>query len=68
MEQLEGAKKEVEQYGGEALIIVADVADAGQVEAAAEQTEREFGPIECLDKQCHEQYIFSLYRNLCRRV
>ena len=45
-EQLEGAKKEVEEYGGKALTIVADVADAAQVEAAAEQAEMEFGPID----------------------
>nr|MBA2562787.1 SDR family oxidoreductase [Chitinophagaceae bacterium] len=45
-EQLEGAKKEVEEYGGKALTIVTDVADAGQVEAAAELAEREFGPID----------------------
>jgi NADP-dependent 3-hydroxy acid dehydrogenase YdfG len=30
-EQLEGAKKEVEEYGGKALTIVTDVADAAQV-------------------------------------
>jgi NAD(P)-dependent dehydrogenase (short-subunit alcohol dehydrogenase family) len=36
----------VEEYGGKALTIVTDVADAGQVEAAAELAEREFGPID----------------------
>jgi len=46
MEQLEGAKREVEAYGGKALIIQCDVADADQVEAAAEQTERELGEID----------------------
>jgi short-subunit dehydrogenase len=46
MEQLEGAKREVEDYGGKALIIQCDVADAEQVEAAAEQTERELGEID----------------------
>lgn len=46
IEQLEGAKKEVKQLGGKALAIQTDVADAKQVEAAAEQTEREFGPID----------------------
>jgi len=46
MEQLEGAKKEVEAYGGKALIIQCDVADAEQVEAAAEQAERELGEID----------------------
>lgn len=41
MEQLEATKSEVEAYGGKALIIQYDVAHANQVEAAAEQTERE---------------------------
>ncbi|WP_247234388.1 SDR family oxidoreductase [Telluribacter sp. SYSU D00476] len=43
---LEGAKKEVEEYGGKALAIPTDVADPDQVEAAAEQIERELGPID----------------------
>lgn len=46
IEQLEGTKRELEELGGEALIIPTDVADAKQVEAAAEQAEREFGPID----------------------
>jgi len=45
-EQLAGTKKEVEQLGGSALTIICDVAYADQVEAAAEQTERELGPID----------------------
>lgn len=44
--QLEGTKREVEQLGGKALIIATDVADANQVEAAADKTEQEFGPID----------------------
>ncbi len=43
---LEGAKQDVEQLGGRALIIPTDVADADQVEAAAVQVEEAFGPIE----------------------
>jgi NAD(P)-dependent dehydrogenase (short-subunit alcohol dehydrogenase family) len=43
---LEGAKKEVERAGGEAMIIVTDVADHAQVEAAAERVEQVWGPIE----------------------
>ncbi len=46
IEQLEATKKEVEEYGGQALMIICDVAYADQVEAAAEQTERELGPID----------------------
>src|SRR5690606_9098474 len=45
-EQLEATKNEVEGYGGKAIIIQTDVADANQVEAAAEQTERELGEID----------------------
>ena len=44
--QLEGTKKEVEQLGGKALAIPVDVADAKAVDAAAEQAEQEFGPID----------------------
>lgn len=46
LEQLEGTKKEVEQYGGTAIIIAVDVADAEAVEAAAERIETELGPID----------------------
>ncbi len=45
-QQLEATKKEVEQYGGEALCIPTDVADADAVEKAAEQAEQAFGPID----------------------
>jgi short-subunit dehydrogenase len=45
-EQLENTKKEVENYGGKAMTIICDVADSNQVEAAAAQAEREFGPID----------------------
>lgn len=43
---LQGAKREVEQAGGEAMIVPIDVADHAQVEAAAERIEREWGPID----------------------
>ncbi|MGI8449582.1 MAG: SDR family oxidoreductase [Streptosporangiaceae bacterium] len=43
---LDGARKEVENAGGQALAIPADVADYGQVEAAAAQAEDAFGPID----------------------
>jgi len=36
----------VQAAGGRALVLPADVADAGQVEAAAERVERELGPID----------------------
>ena len=45
-ERLEATKREVEELGGKALILQTDVADAQQVEAAAEKAERELGPID----------------------
>ena len=43
---LEGARREVEALGGQALVLPTDVSDAAQVERAAEAVEREFGPID----------------------
>ncbi|HEX4056508.1 MAG TPA: SDR family oxidoreductase [Tepidisphaeraceae bacterium] len=43
---LAGAKRDVESRGGQALAIPTDVSHFDQVEAAAEQAEREFGPID----------------------
>jgi short-subunit dehydrogenase len=45
-ERLEEAKREVEQLGGKAIVIPTDVSEFDQVEAAAEQVERELGPID----------------------
>ena len=45
-EALEAAKREVETRGGEAVVAIADVADADAVERAAEKIERELGPID----------------------
>lgn len=45
-EALENAKKEVEELGGRAIVLVADVADADAIEQAADQVEAEFGPID----------------------
>jgi short-subunit dehydrogenase len=44
--RLEAAKREVEELGGKALVLPADVADAQQVEQAAERVEKELGPID----------------------
>ncbi|MDA8389694.1 MAG: SDR family oxidoreductase [Gammaproteobacteria bacterium] len=44
-EGLEAAKREVESLGGRAIAVPVDVADAQQLEAAADTVEREFGPI-----------------------
>lgn len=46
VEGLEGARREVEAAGGRALVFPVDVADAEAVERAAEETERELGPID----------------------
>jgi NAD(P)-dependent dehydrogenase (short-subunit alcohol dehydrogenase family) len=43
---LEGARQDVEAAGGRALVLPTDVADPGQVEAAAQQIEHIFGPID----------------------
>src|SRR5215471_9826586 len=43
---LDGARREVESLGGRAIAILADVADADQVEAAACAIEDQLGPID----------------------
>jgi NAD(P)-dependent dehydrogenase (short-subunit alcohol dehydrogenase family) len=43
---LEGARRDVEELGGEALVVPADVADPDQVEHAAAAVEEAFGPID----------------------
>src|SRR5437763_3084944 len=43
---LEGARRDVEELGGKALVLPTDVADPGQVERAAAQVEESFGPID----------------------
>jgi NAD(P)-dependent dehydrogenase (short-subunit alcohol dehydrogenase family) len=43
---LNAAKREVEQLGGEALVLPLDVADASAVEEAAGRVEEKFGPID----------------------
>jgi short-subunit dehydrogenase len=43
---LEAARREVHEAGGEALVLPVDVANANQVEAAAERVEAELGPID----------------------
>src|SRR5690554_4945037 len=45
-EGLDGARRDVEMLGGEALIVETDVADAAQVESAAAAVEDAFGPID----------------------
>src|SRR5436190_8056598 len=45
-EGLEAARKEVEELGGKALVVIVDVAYADQVEGAAERIEAELGGID----------------------
>jgi NAD(P)-dependent dehydrogenase (short-subunit alcohol dehydrogenase family) len=45
-DRLEAAKREVEEAGGEALVLPTDVANAQQVDDAAERVEQKFGPID----------------------
>jgi NAD(P)-dependent dehydrogenase (short-subunit alcohol dehydrogenase family) len=45
-ERLEAAAAEVEQLGGEALVVPLDVADADAVDDAAGQIEERFGPLD----------------------
>lgn len=43
---LEGARAEVEYLGSQSMILEADVSNASQLEAAAQQVEDKFGPID----------------------
>jgi NAD(P)-dependent dehydrogenase (short-subunit alcohol dehydrogenase family) len=43
---LEAAQREVEDAGGQALVVTVDVGNAGAVEAAAASVEEQFGPID----------------------
>jgi NAD(P)-dependent dehydrogenase (short-subunit alcohol dehydrogenase family) len=43
---LDGAKREVESFGGEAVVLPTDVSAPAEVEAAAEAVEEHFGPID----------------------
>jgi NAD(P)-dependent dehydrogenase (short-subunit alcohol dehydrogenase family) len=45
-EGLEAAKREIEELGGEAIVLPLDVADHDAVERAASEVERAFGPID----------------------
>ncbi|MEA2568448.1 MAG: hypothetical protein QOI24_449 [Acidobacteriota bacterium] len=46
IEGLEAAKREIEAYGGEALVLPLDVSDHDAMEAAAAKVEETFGPID----------------------
>lgn len=46
LDGLQGAKREVEALGGEALVLPTDVSEPGQVEKAADAVEAALGPID----------------------
>jgi NAD(P)-dependent dehydrogenase (short-subunit alcohol dehydrogenase family) len=46
VEGLEAARREIEELGGQAIVLPLDVADADAVEAAAARVEETFGPID----------------------
>jgi NAD(P)-dependent dehydrogenase (short-subunit alcohol dehydrogenase family) len=46
LDGLETAKREIEDAGGQAIVIPTDVADHAQVEVAADRVEKKFGPID----------------------
>jgi short-subunit dehydrogenase len=60
---LEAAKKDVEQLGGEALVLETDVSDPKQVETAAAAVEKKFGPIDIWinDAMCS---VFSPFKEM----
>lgn len=45
-QRLEAAKREIEQAGGQALVLPLDVADAQALDRAADLVEQQFGPID----------------------
>ena len=60
---LEGARREVEQLGGKALVLPTDVAHPEQVEAAAQKVEEAFGPIDVWVNDAMTS-IFSPFREI----
>lgn len=46
VQRLEATQEEIERFGGRAMVVPTDVASSHDVEAAADQIEQKFGPIE----------------------
>jgi NAD(P)-dependent dehydrogenase (short-subunit alcohol dehydrogenase family) len=65
-EGLEAGRGEVEELGGSAVAIPTDVADPGQVEAAASQVEETFGPIDVWINDAMES-VFAPFQEIERR-
>jgi NAD(P)-dependent dehydrogenase (short-subunit alcohol dehydrogenase family) len=53
---LEGARRDVEAAGGQALMLLTDFADASQVEAAAQAVEEQFVSVNDALRTCLSQY------------
>src|SRR6184192_1275592 len=62
-EGLEAARKEVEELGGKALVVIVDVAYADQVEGAAERIEAELGGIDIWINNAMTS-VFSLIKQM----
>ncbi len=62
-EKLQATRGEVEQLGARALVVTADVADAGQVEQAVETVESTLGPIDIWINSAMVT-VFSPLRNM----
>jgi NAD(P)-dependent dehydrogenase (short-subunit alcohol dehydrogenase family) len=60
---LEAAKKEVELYGGRALVLPLDVADAQAVDKAADEVETKLGPIDIWVNNAMNS-VFSPIKNM----
>jgi NAD(P)-dependent dehydrogenase (short-subunit alcohol dehydrogenase family) len=60
---LEGARRDVEELGGKALAIPTDVANADDVEAAAQLVEETFGPIDVWVNDAMES-IFAPFKEI----
>jgi len=60
---LEAARAEVEERGARAIVLPADVADAGALDAAAAQVEEAFGPIDVW-VNCAMVSVFSPVREM----
>lgn len=62
-ERLEAVKKEVEHLGGAALVLVADVAEADQIDRAATEVEARFGAIDVWVNNAMAT-VFSSFKDL----
>jgi short-subunit dehydrogenase len=60
---LEAARSEVEQAGGRAIALPTDVADPARVEAAAEEVENAFGPIDIWINDAMAT-VFSFFKDI----